>query len=94
MNEDPDYDPWSIRPVTVYQQYNSAHNRLTFLLVSPSDEARRDLEQEVLRLNRRTEQLNAFSLHHIILSSLHQNWGLYLRDTGNLLKIQVSIASF
>lgn len=91
MNENPDYDPWSIRQVAVYQQYNSMHDRLTFILVAPSDEIRTDLEQEIVRLRRLDKRLNAFALHFIILYTLHENWGLYLRDLGNILKTQVRI---
>jgi hypothetical protein len=89
INGNPDYDPWSIRQVAVYQQYNSTHDRNTFLIVAPADELRQIVEQEVLNTTKRRQRLNPFRLHLIVLQALQENWRLYIRDLEITLKKQV-----
>ena len=93
MDENPDYDPWSIRQAAIYQQYSSLYDRITFILVAPSDEVRKDLEYEIVQLTELDKRPNAFALHLTIFSTLHDNWTHYLRDLGNSLKLQVRYRS-
>ena len=88
--ENPDYDPWSVRQTTVYQQYNSSMDRMTFVLISPSKKTKKMLGLAVQRCLEYKRSLNAFDLHLIIISTLHGNWRLYVRSLERLLMSQVS----
>lgn len=90
MEGNPDYDPWSVRQTAVYQQYSSTQDKNTFLLIAPSNEARANLEQEVLRLRGGRKRLNPFHLHLILVATLHDNWRLYIRNLEHRLTKQVS----
>jgi hypothetical protein len=92
MRDNPDYDPWSVRQTAVYQQYNSAQDKTTFLLIAPSDEAKANFEEEVLRLRGNQKRLNPFHLHLILVATMHENWRLYLRSLEHVLMKQVSDA--
>lgn len=85
----PDYDPWSVRQTAVYQRYNSAQDNVVFILVAPSDEACMNLEQEVLRLRRNGKHVNPFYLHLILVSTISENWRLYIRSLERALTKQV-----
>lgn len=84
----PDYDPWSVRQTAVYQRYISAQDKVIFILVAPSDEAGVNLEQEVLRLKRSGKHVNPFHLHLILVSTIHENWRLYIRSLERALTKQ------
>ncbi|TVY81366.1 Serine/threonine-protein kinase dkf-1 [Lachnellula suecica] len=85
-----DYDPWSVRQMAVYQQYNSSMDRLTFVLIAPSKKARERLHAAVRRSIDSKRCLNAFDLHRILISTLHENWRLYIRSLDKLLTEQAS----
>jgi hypothetical protein len=89
MQDNPDYDPWSVRQTAVYQQYNSAHDRITFLLIAPSNEARANIEQEVLRFRGVRRRLNPYNLHLTLVATMHDNWRLYIRSLEHRLTKQV-----
>ncbi|KUJ21645.1 uncharacterized protein LY89DRAFT_729158 [Mollisia scopiformis] len=86
--ENPDYDPWSVRQSAVYQRYDSKYNRIMFILITPSETARKNLEEAVKNAIARPGRLNAFDLHRILLSTLHENWRLYVRSLENLMTQQ------
>ena len=86
----PDYDPWSVRQTAVYQKYSSAQEKLIFILIAPSDEAGLNLEHEVLRLKGNGKHINPFHLHLILVSTIHENWRLYIRSLERALTKQVS----
>jgi hypothetical protein len=88
-NENPDYDPWSVRQSAIYQQYNSQYDRIMFILISPSEKARKSLEEAVKRAGQKQKKLNSFDLHRIIISTLHENWRLYIRSLEALMMQQV-----
>ena len=90
--ENPDYDPWSVRQSAIYQQYNNKYDRITFILISPSPTMRKELEEAIERAGRKRKKLNAFDLHRIILSSLHENWRLYIRSLEALMMQQVLVS--
>ncbi|KAH8817013.1 hypothetical protein F5884DRAFT_241855 [Xylogone sp. PMI_703] len=87
--DNPDYDPWSVRQSAIYQQYDSQHDRIMFILISPSRSV-----QEALRLalsNAATfsyKQPNAFDLHRTIISTLYENWRLYIGSLESLIRHQ------
>jgi hypothetical protein len=87
--ENPDYDPWSVRQSTIYQQYNSHYDRITFVLISPSESAQKGLEEAVQKAWAKRKKLNAFDLHRVIISTLHENWRLYIRSLESLMTQQV-----
>ena len=89
MEGNPDFDPWSVRQSAVYQQYNSTQNKITFILISPSKNARDGLEEAIYRARKHGKSLNAFDLHRILISVLHENWRLYIRSLEKLLRDQV-----
>jgi hypothetical protein len=86
--ENPDYDPWSVRQSAIYQRYDSQYKRIMFILFAPSETARKNLEDAVRRAGSR-RKLNAFDLHRILLSTLHENWRLYVRSLESLMTQQV-----
>jgi len=88
--DNPDYDPWSIRQTAIYQQYNSNLDKTTFVLITPSKSARRALEQNISRCVEEGEQINAFDLHQNIISTLYENWRVYIRSLDRLLMDQVN----
>lgn len=88
--DNPDHDPWSVRQTAVYQQYNSSLDKITFVLISPSKCARRALEQDISNCVEEGQHINAFDLHQNIISTLHENWRLYIRNLDRLLMNQVS----
>lgn len=90
--DNPDYDPWSVRQTTVYQQYSSTLDRVTFVLIAPSSKGRKCLEMALKRSIGDQRPINAFDLHRIIISTLHENWRHYIRSLEKLLMIQVSPA--
>jgi hypothetical protein len=87
--DNPDYDPWSVRQTAVYQQYNSSLDKITCVLISPSKSARRALEQGISRCVEEGKHINAFDLHQKVISTLHENWRLYIRSLDRLLMNQV-----
>jgi hypothetical protein len=87
--ENPDYDAWSVRQSAIYQQYDSKYDRITFILISPSGTARKSLEGAVQRAGSKQKKLNAFDLHRIIISTLHDNWRQYIRNLEGLMMQQV-----
>lgn len=89
IQDNPEYDSWSVRQSAIYQQYDSSKNRIVFILIAPSDTMRRNLEDAVCRSRARGRSLNAFDLHRIIISTLHENWRLYIRKFENDLIDQV-----
>ena len=89
MKDNLDYDPWSVRQSVVYQQYNSTKTKTTFILVAPSTAATENLENEIRRCGKTQKRLNPFDLHRIIISTLQENWRLYIRSLEHLLKYQV-----
>jgi len=93
MRDNPDYDPWSVRQSAIYQQYDSARDRVTFILISPSATMTRNLEEAVCRSRTRKKRLNAFDLHRIIISTLYENWRIYIRSLERTLTAQVSFGS-
>ncbi|KAH8651810.1 hypothetical protein BGZ60DRAFT_420312 [Tricladium varicosporioides] len=86
--ENPDYDPWSVRQSAVYQQYNSEYKRIMFILITPSETARKNLEKAILHASENGRALNAFDLHRILISTLHENWRLYIRSLESLMTKQ------
>jgi hypothetical protein len=78
--EDPNYDPWSVRQTTVYQQYDSAHDRNVFFLIAPSQRLKEALQVALTRRAESNMPLNAFEMHRIVLCTLHDNWRSYLRS--------------
>ena len=89
-HENPDYDPWSVRQSAIYQQYNRHYDRVMFILIAPSETARKRLEENVRRAGAKGRRLNAFDLHRILLSTLHENWRLYVRSLESLMTQQVT----
>lgn len=92
MDENPDYDAWSIRQTTVYQKYHSDICKTTFVLIAPSDAAKAGLEAEVIASKERGSQPRPFVLHQALISVLKENWRLYIRELEHILKDQVSRA--
>jgi hypothetical protein len=90
MKDNPDYDPWSVRQSAIYQQYNSARDKVTFVLIAPSDEAETNLEEETLQLKLDQKRLNPFHLHLMVLATMRENWRLYIRSLEHTLTKQVS----
>ena len=90
MKDNPDYDPWSVRQSAVYQQYNSARDKVTFVLIAPSDEAEANLEEETLQLKLDQKRLNPFNLHLMVVATMRENWRLYIRSLEHTLTKQVS----
>jgi hypothetical protein len=86
--DNPDYDPWSVRQTAVYQQYQSSNGKMTFVLITPSDYTKECLDKAILRSRSTKKRLDAFALHHILISTLHENWGLYIRSLERLVKNQ------
>lgn len=86
--DNPDYDPWSMRQTAVYQQYDRSIDRFTFVLISPSPQAKANLESAVRRGFDSKIALNPFELHRVILSTLHENWMHYIRSLEKLLMLQ------
>ncbi|KAH7386569.1 hypothetical protein BKA64DRAFT_646116 [Cadophora sp. MPI-SDFR-AT-0126] len=85
----PDYDRWSIRQTVVYQQYDSHKDRAMFLLVSPSVVSRHRIEESILSKSAGpTRQVHPFELHHILISTHHDNWRHYIRDLETYLRRQ------
>lgn len=91
--ENPDYDPWSVRQSAIYQQYDSHYDRIMFILISASDSVCKGLEEAIQRAGAKQKKLNAFDLHRIIISTLHENWRLYIRSLEALMTQQVCINS-
>jgi redox-regulated HSP33 family molecular chaperone len=60
-----------------------------FILIAPSETARKNLEEAVQRAGTRQKTLNAFDLHRILISTLHENWRLYIRSLEALMVSQV-----
>jgi hypothetical protein len=89
IEENPDYNPWSIRDTAVYQKYESNTGRITFVLISPSDPAKSCLEKAIIQVKERGQLLNAFDLHRVLISTLHGNWRLYIRGLEHSLRDQV-----
>ncbi|KAH9208411.1 hypothetical protein DL95DRAFT_449866 [Leptodontidium sp. 2 PMI_412] len=83
-----DFDRWSVRQMAVYQQYDSSKDRIMLLLVTPSNTARLKLEDLICSTNVKRKQLHAFDLHQTLISTLHGNWRLYIRDLERDLQIQ------
>lgn len=75
--------------MAVYQQYDSSKDRIMLLLVTPSNTARLKLEDLICSTNVKRKQLHAFDLHQTLISTLHGNWRLYIRDLERDLQIQV-----
>jgi hypothetical protein len=92
MKDNPDYDPWSVRQTAIYQKYNSAQEKITFLLIAPSIEVKANLEQEVLQVRSDRKQLDPFHLHFMIIATMNDNWRLYIRSLEHTLTKQVSAA--
>ncbi|KAF8849199.1 hypothetical protein BDZ45DRAFT_243908 [Acephala macrosclerotiorum] len=88
MEDNPDYDPWSVRQSTIYQQYTRALDRIMFILIAPSKTAKKRLEEAVRHCKVRQRRLNAFDLHRILVSTLHENWRFYLRSLESSLRDQ------
>ncbi|KAG0646847.1 3-phosphoinositide-dependent kinase 2, partial [Hyphodiscus hymeniophilus] len=80
MVDNSDYDPWSVRQTVIYQQYNSFINKVTFVVVSPSDEVRVILEDEVLHSREDGKRIDPFHLHLILIGNVHESWRLYIRS--------------
>jgi len=59
-----------------------------FILISPSETARKNLEDAVIKAGAKRRKLNAFDLHRIILSTLQENWRLYIRSLEALMTSQ------
>lgn len=89
QRDNPDYDPWSIRQSVVYQRHDIALSRNVFILISPSETARKNLEDEVGRALSWAEGTNPFDLHRILISTLQENWRFYIRSLENLIQTQV-----
>jgi hypothetical protein len=62
---------------------------MVFVLIAPSDPARRSLEAAISRARQSGKKLNAFELHSVLISSLQENWRLYIRELEQVLKEQV-----
>ncbi|PMD54055.1 uncharacterized protein K444DRAFT_134739 [Hyaloscypha bicolor E] len=84
----PDYDPWSIRQTAVYQQYQRSNDKMIFVLIAPSDPARQSLEAAIGQAKDSGKELNAFELHGGLISTLQDNWRLYIRGLEQVLKDQ------
>ena len=93
MKDNPDYDPWSVRQSAVYQQYNNTLDKVTFVLFSPSDEAKANLEEEVFQLKLDQKRLSPFHLHLMLVATMRENWRLYIRSLEYALAKQVSDAA-
>jgi hypothetical protein len=89
MKENPDHDPWSIRQSVIYQQYNSAKDKVTIVLIAPSEVARKHVEDEVCWSLKSKKRLNPFDLHRILISTLYDNWRSYIRGLEQSLQFQV-----
>jgi hypothetical protein len=89
MKEDPDHNPWSIRQSVVYQQYNSAKDKVTLVLIAPAEIARKHVEDEVRWSLTRKKRLNPFDLHRILISTLYEKWRNYIRSLERCLQFQV-----
>lgn len=90
LDDNPDFERWSIRQTAVYQQYQSTNGKMTFVLITPSDMTKECLDKAVLRSRSAKKQLQAFDLHQILISTLHENWGQYIQTLENLVKNQAS----
>ncbi|PVH74785.1 hypothetical protein DL98DRAFT_19703 [Cadophora sp. DSE1049] len=88
MEGNPDYDPWSIRQTAIYQQYNREKSRVMLILVSPPETSRKLLECTIQSYRDRRRRPNTFDLHRILISNLHENWRLYIRDLEKSLREQ------
>ncbi|KAK0111784.1 hypothetical protein ONS96_001053 [Cadophora gregata f. sp. sojae] len=88
MEDNPDYDPWSIRQTAIYQQYDREKSRVMVILISPPETSRKLLERNIQSHHDKKTKLNPFDLHRILISNLHENWRLYIRDLEKLLKQQ------
>ncbi|KAE8443567.1 hypothetical protein EG329_001729 [Mollisiaceae sp. DMI_Dod_QoI] len=59
-----------------------------FVLIAPSEKARKNLEDGIRKSWSRSGKLNAFDLHRIFISTLHENWRLYIRSLEGLMTRQ------
>lgn len=61
------------------------------MLICPSETGRRALEKAVLGAGTKRKRLNAFELHEILISTVHENWRQYLRSLEALIMQHVRI---
>jgi hypothetical protein len=62
---------------------------MIFVLIAPSDPARQSLEAAISQAKHSGKELNAFELHGGLISTLQDNWRLYIRGLEQVLKDQV-----
>ena len=72
--------PWSLRQTGVYQQFHKTTSRGRFILIQPSKDVQRRMQEEfVENENYSNFSDHWFALHLLCLSTLSGNWISYLK---------------
>ncbi|PQE23801.1 Mg2+ transporter -like Zinc transport protein [Rutstroemia sp. NJR-2017a BBW] len=86
-------NPWSLRQMGIYEQYDLVNQRSRWILLHPSENACRRLE-ELLEQRCDTdsdaEDIDNIALHAAIMITASRLWGDYLDDQSELLRAFVS----
>lgn len=78
LNGRPGTDPWSIRQMAIYQNFNISNAHSDNLLIRSSDQVQKRISDLVHSKSINTLPTHWTNMHSVYLGTLNHNWGVYI----------------